>query len=106
MGTNDHQVPGKRKRPLDGDKSFISYGWLSVYYREAATAAGFHTKDTAERWQLLRDRVVLAIPKDDGIRQRAIDAIPEEKRSQVLNWLQLRDSAAREDALPRRALPG
>ena len=92
MGTNDPHVPGQKHGRLSGENPFVSYGWLSVYYREAAAAAGFQTKNAAERWQFLRDRVVLAPPKDDGIRQRAIDAIPEEKRSQVLSWLQFRES--------------
>ena len=66
------------------------YGWLSVYYREAAAVAGFHAKDDTERWHLLRDRVLFAPPKDDGLRQRAVDAIPQDIRSPLLEWLQSR----------------
>ena len=74
-----------------GGNPFIGYGWLSVYYREAATAAGFHAKDPDVRWQILRDRVLLACPQDEGLRQRAIDAIPEDIRSPLLEWLQSRE---------------
>ena len=77
-------------RPGGGNR-FISYGWLSVYYREAATAARFHAKDPDQRWQMLRDRVLFAPPKDDGIRQRAVDAIPQDIRSPLLEWLQSRE---------------
>jgi len=74
-----------------GENPFICYGWLSVYYREAATAAGFPAKEPDERWQMLRDRVLLAPPKDDGIRQRAVDAIPRAIRAPLLEWLQSRE---------------
>lgn len=70
---------------------FVRYGWLSVYYREAASAAGFHAKFDTERWELLRNRVLLGPPKDDGLRQRAIDAIPQDMRSRILAWLQSRE---------------
>jgi hypothetical protein len=71
--------------------AFVRYGWLSVYYREAASAAGFQAKDDTERWELLRNRVLLGPPKDDGLRQRAIDAIPQGMRSRILAWLQSRE---------------
>ena len=77
-------------RPGGGNR-LISYGWLSVYYREAATAARFHAKDPDERWKLLRNRVLVAAPKDDGIRQRAIDTIPQNIRAPLLQWLQSRE---------------
>jgi hypothetical protein len=77
-----------------GGNPFIGYGWLSVYYREAATTAEFHAKEPDERWQMLRDRVLLAPPRDDGIRQRAVDAIPQDIRAPLLEWLQSRELGA------------
>lgn len=70
---------------------FVRYGWLSVYYREATSAPGFDGKDDTERWELLRSRVLLGPPKDDGLRQRAIDATPQDLRSRILDWLQARE---------------
>jgi hypothetical protein len=83
-------VKQQQYRPGAGNP-FIRYAWLSVYYREAATAAEFHAKDPGERWQLLRNRVLVAPPKDDGLRQRAVDAIPQDIRLPLLQWLQSRD---------------
>jgi hypothetical protein len=93
MDTDDPKRPGRSHPRPGGRNPFVSYGWLSVYYREAAAGAGFHAKDSTERWQLLRDRVLCAPPKDDGIRQRALDAIPEDLRSPVLDWLQAREAS-------------
>lgn len=74
-----------------GGNPFVAHGWLSVYYREAAAVAGFQAKDDTERWQLLRNRVLFSPPKDDGLRQRAIDGIPQDIRSPLLEWLQSRE---------------
>jgi hypothetical protein len=78
-------------RAPSGTNPFVRYGWLNVYYREAAAAEEFHAKDDTERWQLLRNRVLLGPPKDDGLRQRAVDAIPLDIRSPLLEWLQSRE---------------
>jgi hypothetical protein len=83
-------VKRNQDRPGSGNP-FVCYGWLSVYYREAATAAGFHAKDPDERWQTLRHRVLFASPQDEGLRQQAIDAIPQDIRSPLLEWLQSRE---------------
>jgi len=74
-----------------GRNPFVRYGWLSVYYREAAAIAGFQAEDATKRWQLLRNRVLLGPPKDDGLRERAIDAIPPHMHSLILDWLQSRE---------------
>jgi len=55
-------VKQNQDRPGGGNR-LISYGWLSVYYREAATAARFHAKDPDQRWQMLRDRVLLEVAR-------------------------------------------
>ena len=90
MSASDPSVDDKHGRP-SGRNPFVRYGWLSVYYREAAATAGFHAEDDTKRWQLLRNRVLLGPPKDDGLRQRAIDAIPRHMQSLILDWLQSRE---------------
>jgi hypothetical protein len=90
MSARDPLVEEKAASPSGGNP-LAPYGWLSVYYREAASAPGFHAKDDAERWELLRNRVLLGPPKDDGLRQRAIDTIPRDTRTQILRWLQFRE---------------
>jgi hypothetical protein len=97
MSANDPDAQEQRTGRFSGRNPFVGYGWLSVYYREAAAAAGFQGKDHTERWRLLRVRVLLAPPKDDGLRQRAIDAIPQDVRSAVLDWLQSRELSGRQE---------
>ena len=97
MSAIDPDAQAQKTGRVSGRNPFVSYGWLSVYYREAAAAAGFQGKDDTERWQLLRVRVLLAPPKDDGLRQRAIDAIPQDMRSPVLEWLQSRELSGRQE---------
>ena len=73
MSASDPSADEKHGQP-SGRNPFARYGWLSVYYREAAVTAGFHGENDTKRWQLLRSRVLLGPPKDDGLRQRSIDA--------------------------------
>jgi hypothetical protein len=87
---NDPHVPRPGKGALNGGNPFVSYGWLSVYYREAATAE-FHTQGTPEA----RFFATVVPDPNDGIRQRAGDRIPEKERSPALSWLQLRELGGR-----------
>jgi hypothetical protein len=90
MSAPDSDTGDRYAAPVGGNP-LVQYGWLSVYYREAASADGFHAKDDIERWRLLRNRVLVGPPKDDGLRQRAIDAIPRDMRSRIIHWLQSRE---------------
>lgn len=70
----------------------VAYGWMGVYYRQAARKNGFLNKDARECWRLIRQEIVAWYKEEDDLRPKAFDAVPEAERLSILEWLRSRET--------------